>query len=112
MYAAFAYVLPPAELEIMQIVWDRASATVGEVRAAMPPARPLAYVTIKTIMDRLASKRLLIRIPRRTRPGYTYAAVQSHADLLAQAFTKLCADLGMNSAGGAAVLQTIETPHA
>ena len=95
----------------MHIVWDRATATVGEVRAALPPARPLAYVTIKTTLDRLTRKGLLRRIPRRTRPGYTYAAVQSRADLLAQAFLKLCADLGMSPVDGAAVLQTMEAPH-
>ncbi len=110
-HAPFAYILPPAELEVMHVLWDRATATAGEVRAALPPERPLAYVTVKTTMDRLARKGLLRRIPRRTKPGYTYAAVQSRAELLGQAFLKLCADLGLSPADGAAVLQTIEAPH-
>jgi len=95
----------------MHIVWDRATATVGEVRAALPATRELAYPTVKTTMDRLARKGLLRRIPRRTRPGYTYATVQSRADLLGLAFTKLCSDLGLSPADGAAALQMIETPH-
>ena len=39
LYFPFAYILPPAELKAMQIVWERATATAGEVRAALLPAR-------------------------------------------------------------------------
>lgn len=56
--------LPPlseAQLEVMNVVWDRGGATVAEVRAGLPPGRDLARNTILTVLDRLVEKGWLVR---------------------------------------------------
>lgn len=47
------------ELDVMGVLWDRGSATVAEVRDALPV--PLAYTTVLTILRNLEAKRLLRR---------------------------------------------------
>jgi predicted transcriptional regulator len=44
------------EVEIMDVVWDKGTATVQEVFEALYPQRRLAYTTIMTVMSRLAAK--------------------------------------------------------
>jgi BlaI family penicillinase repressor len=56
--------LPPlteAQMEIMNVVWDKGEATVAEVRAKLPGRRELARNTILTVMDRLVEKGWLLR---------------------------------------------------
>ena len=47
--------LTPAELEIMQILWDRESAFVNDILAEMPEPKP-AYNTVSTIVRILEQK--------------------------------------------------------
>ena len=48
--------LTDAELRLMQILWDRGPATVGEVVAALPRRGKLAYNTVLTTLRILESK--------------------------------------------------------
>lgn len=54
-------VLGDLESEVMEIIWARGEATVGDVHAALVPHRKVAYTTVKTIMVRLADKGYLVR---------------------------------------------------
>ena len=47
-------VLYDRELDVMQVLWDRGSATVAEVRAAL--ADDLAYTTVLTVLRILEDK--------------------------------------------------------
>lgn len=48
--------LTEAELRLMDIVWDKGAATVGEVAAALPGEPSLAYNTILTTLRILEQK--------------------------------------------------------
>jgi len=45
--------LASLQLAIMQVLWDRREATVGEVRDALHPDRPLAYTTVSTMLSKM-----------------------------------------------------------
>jgi predicted transcriptional regulator len=53
--------LTPLELDIMKAVWQRPSATVRDVQAALQPRRKLAYTSVLTTMNRLFMKGFLTR---------------------------------------------------
>ena len=48
----------PAELQlaIMQVLWERGEATVGEVRQALQPQRALAYTTVGTMLSKMEER--------------------------------------------------------
>src|SRR5262245_35052862 len=75
--------LTPLELDIMKAVWRRPPITVREVQEAIRPARPLAYTTVLTIMDRLHQKGFLNRtLQQRTHlyePAIDYTEVRDDA---------------------------------
>ena len=48
--------LTPAELRLMNIVWQKGRATVAEVAAALPRDLPLAYNTVLTTMRIMEGK--------------------------------------------------------
>ncbi len=48
--------LTEAELPLMQVLWEKGSATVGEVADALPKARPVAYNTVLTMLRILERK--------------------------------------------------------
>jgi BlaI family transcriptional regulator, penicillinase repressor len=58
------YDLPPLELQCMKALWAAGQATVQDVRDRLLPARPLAYTTVMTVMDRLARKGVVAREKR------------------------------------------------
>lgn len=47
-------ILPPRELDVMNVLWDRGSATVAEVLECLRDE--LAYTTVLTILQRLEEK--------------------------------------------------------
>lgn len=49
------------QLEIMRILWGTASASVEEVRKALPAKRRGAYTTVQTVLNRLADRGLVER---------------------------------------------------
>lgn len=62
----------------MQVVWRLESATVDQVRAALPPAHPVAYTTVQTVLNRLAKRGLLER--HRVGKSFQYRARLSEAE--------------------------------
>ena len=58
-----AWELTPAQMEILEIVWDRGSATVGELHETLASRRPVARNTVLTMMNRLVAKGRLSRRP-------------------------------------------------
>lgn len=54
--------LTKAELRIMEVLWDRRSATVADVVAALP-SPPLAYTTVLTMLRILEQKAIVKRKP-------------------------------------------------
>jgi predicted transcriptional regulator len=48
--------LTDAELRLMEVIWDRGSASVGDVVDAMPKRTPLAYSTVLTTLRILEDK--------------------------------------------------------
>jgi BlaI family transcriptional regulator, penicillinase repressor len=68
--------LPSLELECMKALWALGEATVQDIRASLLPARPLAYTTVMTVMDRLAGKGLVERRKRGRAHLYTSAVPQ------------------------------------
>jgi len=59
----------PLEIEVMEILWARGESTVHDVAACL--ARPLAYTTVMTTLDRLYKKHLLDR--RKSERAFAYS---------------------------------------
>jgi predicted transcriptional regulator len=55
--------LGPLELTLMQVIWERGSATAAEVGKALRKERPLADTTIHTVLANLREKGYLEPIP-------------------------------------------------
>jgi BlaI family penicillinase repressor len=59
--------LTPAQLEIMNLVWDHGELSVAEVRAHLSARRPLARNTVQTMLTRLEERGwLLVRSEGKT----------------------------------------------
>ena len=67
--------LTEAELRLMDIVWDKGSATVGEVAAALPGEPGLAYNTILTTLRILEQKGYVRHSKPREGRAFVYRAV-------------------------------------
>jgi predicted transcriptional regulator len=72
-------VFGPLEAAIMEVVWQHAPTTVGQVHQALLSSRDLAYTTVMTTMHRLADKGWLDRDSSTV--AYTYAPVLSKSEL-------------------------------
>lgn len=55
--------LGPLEVDVMELMWARGSATVRDITTALNAVRPVAYTTVMTVMIHLADKGLLQRTP-------------------------------------------------
>ncbi len=76
--------LPPLELECMKVLWALEEASVRDIREQLAAeARPLAYTTVETIMDRLTRKGAVVR--RKLGRAHRYTPVYRQADARAQA---------------------------
>ncbi len=64
------------ELSVMEIVWSRGESSVRDVAAHL--ARPLAYTTVMTTLDRLYKKNLLDR--RKAERAFRYSPRFSRGD--------------------------------
>ena len=69
--------------EVMQAVWRLESATVDEVRAALPARHSLAYNTVQTVLNRLAKRGLVER--ERVGKSFQYRPSLSEAEHLTDA---------------------------
>ena len=82
----------PAELEILQIIWERGPSTVREVMEVLNRHRPRAYTTVMSLMNVMEEKNLLTYKPQGR--AFVYAAKTSRkkaqkdllGDLLNRAF--------------------------
>ena len=54
----------PAELEVLQIIWEHGPCTVREVMNLLKPKRPRAYTTVMSLMNVMAEKGLLSQKPK------------------------------------------------
>ena len=54
----------PAELEVLQIMWEHGSCTVREVMNLLKPKRPRAYTSVMSLMNVMAEKGLLNQEPK------------------------------------------------
>ncbi len=48
--------MSPAETEILRLVWQLDTATVQQIREALPAHRKVAYKTVQTLLRRLEDK--------------------------------------------------------
>ena len=67
--------LTEAELRLMDIVWDKGAATVGEVAAALPGEPVLAYNTVLTTLRILEQKGYVRHTKPREGRAFVYRAV-------------------------------------
>jgi predicted transcriptional regulator len=67
--AAGAPLLGPLETDVMDVLWNRSEGNVRDVIECL--ARPLAYTTVMTTLDRLYKKGLLSR--RKSERAFIYA---------------------------------------
>ena len=54
----------PAELEVLQIIWEHGSCTVREVMDLLNPKKPRAYTSVMSLMNVMAEKNLLDQKPK------------------------------------------------
>ncbi|HLK62372.1 MAG TPA: BlaI/MecI/CopY family transcriptional regulator [Bryobacteraceae bacterium] len=82
-------VLPPLELLCLNALWSLQEGNVREVRQIVGQARPLAYTTIMTVLDRLVKKgkitrrkagRAFIYSPQASRDTMRRAAIRELLD--------------------------------
>jgi BlaI family transcriptional regulator, penicillinase repressor len=88
--AAGKPVLPPlsaAQLEIMNVVWDRGEVTVGEVYETLAARRKIARNTVQTTMVRLEEKGWLTH--RTVANAFRYVAASPRQKTLRQMVTEL-----------------------
>ena len=54
----------PAELEVLQIIWQHGPCTVREVMNLLNPKRPRAYTSVMSLMNIMAEKGQLTQKPK------------------------------------------------
>src|ERR1700722_9385741 len=57
--------LTGAEWDILKVVWEHEPCAAGTVQEALAPSHSWAYSTVKTTMDRMVAKGLLVTKPIR-----------------------------------------------
>lgn len=82
----------PAELEVLQIIWEQGPCTVRKVMNLLKPKRPRAYTSVMSLMNVMAEKGMLDQKPKGR--AFIYSAKVSRdktqssmlSDLLNRAF--------------------------
>ena len=97
--------LTDAELRLMDVLWERGSATVGDVAGALDGGQPLAYSTVLTTLRILEQKGYI----NHTKEGraFVYHPVVERGDALRNAVKNL-ANRFFNSSPELLVLNIIE----
>lgn len=83
------------QLQVMSAVWRLGSATVEEVRSALPPRYRGAYNTIQTVLNRLVERRLLSR--KKVGNAFEYRARLSEAEYLSRSISHTLAGASMDA---------------
>jgi predicted transcriptional regulator len=87
---ALSKLLPDAEAEIMQIIWQQGRTTVKRVHRIRAEQRDLAYTTTMTTMVRLVAKGLLQRGSRHGSGGaYSYTPATSEQVFVAERLAEI-----------------------
>jgi predicted transcriptional regulator len=81
---------PPLELECLKVLWTLGEGNVQAVRAALAPARGLAYTTVMTLLDRLARKGILSR--RKVSRSFVYTPAVARDTMRRAAVRELAAN--------------------
>jgi predicted transcriptional regulator len=80
------------QLAVMRAAWRTGGGTVDDIRDALPPEYQSGYTTIQTLLNRLAERGLLERIPGRTARGpsakIVYRPTLSEEDYLADSLER------------------------
>jgi len=71
--------LTKLELQIMEALWDRGSASIREVQEAFPERDRPAYTTIQTMMYRMEKKKVLRRVKKISNAHIFEPIVSRHA---------------------------------
>ncbi len=95
--------LAQLELDCMKVLWRQPGATVAQVRAGLD--RPLAYTTVMTVLDRMASKGVVTR--HKNGRAWLYAAELDRESARGEAISQLLANLFDNDR--AALLEYISS---
>jgi BlaI family transcriptional regulator, penicillinase repressor len=74
--------LTPRELAIMDVIWHRGEATVRDVHDALRRRRKVAYTTVMTLMNILATKGHLTR--RLVERAYVYSPTRPRHQVIAR----------------------------
>lgn len=67
----------PAQLEVLQVIWDRGPSTAREVMKVLNRRRPRAYTSVMSLMTIMAERGLLSQKPRGR--AFVYSAKVSRA---------------------------------
>jgi predicted transcriptional regulator len=70
---------PPLELQCLNALWALGEGNVQAVRDVLAPARPLAYTTVMTMLDRLTRKQVLSR--RKVGRSFVYLPLVSRDEI-------------------------------
>ena len=81
--------LAPLELECLSALWPMGEGTVRDIHRELTAARPRAYTTVLTIMDRLAQKGIVTR--RKVGRAFRYQANLSADEARVKAVEKIVA---------------------
>jgi BlaI family transcriptional regulator, penicillinase repressor len=81
--------LAPLELECLSALWPMGEGTVRDIYRELTAARPRAYTTVLTIMDRLAQKGIVKR--RKVGRAFRYQANLSADEARVKAVEKIVA---------------------
>jgi predicted transcriptional regulator len=92
------------QAQVMTVMWRLDTATVEQVRAALPPRYRGAYTTIQTVLNRLAERGLLSR--QKNRNVIEYRPAISEADHVAQSIAHRL-DVASNDARQTALARLI-----
>lgn len=90
--------LTEAELRLMDVVWDKGSATVQEVANALPPELDLAYNTVLTTLRILEHKSYLRHKKAKEGRAFVYSAAVSREQASSSAVHSLLRRFFGNSA--------------
>jgi predicted transcriptional regulator len=99
--------LPQLEMDCMSVLWRHSAATVAQVRSALP--RALAYTTVMTVLDRMASKGVVTR--RKNGRAYLYSAVLDRETARRAAVERLLANLFENDRAALVEYLARPAPH-
>jgi BlaI family penicillinase repressor len=80
-------VLPPLELLCLKALWSLQEGNVKDVRQVVAQARPLAYTTIMTVLDRLVRKGKITR--RKVGRAFVYSPQASRDSMRRAAIREL-----------------------